>query len=314
MARSLLLAGVSWFLYRTHAGLVLRSVGDLARCRPCRSAIPVIAIRYAAVAVRRLPCAGWPAPICRWPTRRMWAENMTAGRGWIALALVVFADLAAGAVAAGRLSLRRRSPCCSSIVQGAGVRIPSQFLSMLPYLATIIVLVLISRDRTRDPPERPGLPRQAVPCGRLMILWRAIRFRWRPRRHQDEIPITTKEATRCSRAAEHSPRCWAARPPGADRPRRASLGRAADPFKAGFIYVGPVADFGWSHQHDNGPQGGRGGARRQGEDHLCRERQGRPGCRARDPRARVGRPRHHLHDLLRLHESDHQGGEAVSRT
>jgi ABC-type uncharacterized transport system permease subunit len=141
-----LLAGVSWFLYRTHAGLVLRSIGD---SHDAAHAIgyPVIAIRYAAVAFGGAMCglAGAYMSLAYTP---QWAENMTAGRGWIALALVVFATwrpsrLLLGAYLFGGVSLLQL------FLQGQGVRIPSQFLTMLPYLATIVVLVLISRDRTR---------------------------------------------------------------------------------------------------------------------------------------------------------------------
>jgi simple sugar transport system permease protein len=78
----------------------------------------------------------------------MWAENMTAGRGWIALALVVFATwrpvrVLLGAYLFGAVLILQLH------VQGAGIAVPSQLLSMLPYLATIVVLVLISRDATR---------------------------------------------------------------------------------------------------------------------------------------------------------------------
>jgi ABC-type uncharacterized transport system permease subunit len=141
-----LLAGVSWFLYRTHAGLVLRSIGD---SHDAAHAIgyPVIAIRYAAVAFGGAMCglAGAYMSLAYTP---QWAENMTAGRGWIALALVVFATwrparLLLGAYLFGGISLLQL------FLQAEGVRIPSQFLTMLPYLATIVVLVLISRDRTR---------------------------------------------------------------------------------------------------------------------------------------------------------------------
>jgi simple sugar transport system permease protein len=141
-----LLAGVSWFLYRTHAGLVLRSIGD---SHDAAHAIgyPVIAIRYAAVAFGGAMCglAGAYMSLAYTP---QWAENMTAGRGWIALALVVFATwrpsrLLLGAYLFGGISLLQL------FLQAEGVRIPSQFLTMLPYLATIIVLVVISRDRTR---------------------------------------------------------------------------------------------------------------------------------------------------------------------
>ena len=75
----------------------------------------------------------------------MWADNMSAGRGWIALALVVFATwrplrVLVGAYLFGGVTIAQLH------VQGAGIEIPSQLLSMLPYLATILVLVVISRD------------------------------------------------------------------------------------------------------------------------------------------------------------------------
>jgi simple sugar transport system permease protein len=75
----------------------------------------------------------------------LWAEGMTAGRGWIALALVVFATWRPGRVLLGAL-LFGGVTIAQFHVQGLGVDIPSQFLSMLPYVATILVLVLISRD------------------------------------------------------------------------------------------------------------------------------------------------------------------------
>ena len=141
-----LLFGVSWFLYRTHAGLILRSIGD---SHDAAHAIgyPVIGIRYAAVAFGGAMCglAGAYMSLAYTPS---WAENMTAGRGWIALALVVFATwrparLLLGAYLFGGITILQLH------VQGLGLAIPSQFLTMLPYLATILVLVLISRDRTR---------------------------------------------------------------------------------------------------------------------------------------------------------------------
>jgi simple sugar transport system permease protein len=78
----------------------------------------------------------------------MWAENMTAGRGWIALALVVFATwrpwrALLGAYLFGGITILQLH------VQAAGIPIAAQFLSMLPYLATVVVLVLISRDAIR---------------------------------------------------------------------------------------------------------------------------------------------------------------------
>ena len=75
-----------------------------------------------------------------------WAEGMTAGRGWIALALVVFASwmpwrVLVGALIFGGITIMQLAG------QAEGWTVPSQFLSMLPYLATIVVLVMISRNR-----------------------------------------------------------------------------------------------------------------------------------------------------------------------
>jgi general nucleoside transport system permease protein len=141
-----LLAGVAWFLYRTHAGLALRSIGD---SHDAAHAIgyPVVAVRFAAVLFGGL-ASGLAGAYMSLAYTPMWAENMTAGRGWIALALVVFstwrpARLLLGAYLFGGISILQL------YIQGLGLAIPSQFLSMLPYLATVVVLVAISRDRTR---------------------------------------------------------------------------------------------------------------------------------------------------------------------
>jgi ABC-type uncharacterized transport system permease subunit len=145
-ASFLLLAGVSWFLHRTHSGLALRAVGD---SHDAAHAIgyPVAAIRFAAALFGGMT-SGLAGAYMSLAYTPMWAENMTAGRGWIALALVVFstwrpARLLLGAYLFGGISILQL------YVQGLGLPIPSQFLSMLPYLATVVVLVVISRDRAR---------------------------------------------------------------------------------------------------------------------------------------------------------------------
>jgi len=141
-----LVAGVSWFLYRTHAGLVLRAIGD---SHDAAHAIGyrVVGIRFAAILFGGM-CSGLAGAYMSLSYTPMWAENMTAGRGWIALALVVFATwrparLLLGAYLFGGITILQLH------VQGLGIAIPSQFLSMLPYLATILVLVLISRDSAK---------------------------------------------------------------------------------------------------------------------------------------------------------------------
>lgn len=135
---------VAWFLYRTRAGLVLRAVGE---SHDAAHAIgyPVIAIRYLAVAFGGA-MAGVGGAYLSVAYTPMWIENMTAGRGWIALALVVFATWRPGRVLLGAY-LFGGVTILQLHGQGFGLGVASQILSMLPYLATILVLVLISSDR-----------------------------------------------------------------------------------------------------------------------------------------------------------------------
>ena len=138
--------GVTWFLNRTRSGLIVRAVGENHDAAHSIG-YPVIAVRLAAVAFGGA-MAGLGGAYLSLAYTPLWAENMTAGRGWIALALVVFASWRAwraffGAYLFGGITIIQLH------AQGIGVGVPSQFLSMLPYLATIVVLVLISRDETR---------------------------------------------------------------------------------------------------------------------------------------------------------------------
>ncbi len=152
-ASFLILAAVAWFLYRTHAGLVLRSVGD---SHDAAHAIgyPVNAIRLGATLFGGA-MAGLAGGYMSLAYSPLWAENMTAGRGWIALALVVFATwrpawLLGGAYLFGAIMY------LSLYVQGVGVPIPSPFISALPYLVTVVVLAIISRDRRRIRLNQPA--------------------------------------------------------------------------------------------------------------------------------------------------------------
>jgi ABC-type uncharacterized transport system permease subunit len=141
----LLVAGTAWFLARSRAGLVLRAVGESPSAAHSVG-YPVIAIRYAAVAFGGA-MAGLGGAFLSVFYTPLWSEGMVAGRGWIALALVVFATwrplrVMLGAYLFGGVLVSQL------FVQGAGLRIeiPAQLLSSLPYLATIGVLVLISRN------------------------------------------------------------------------------------------------------------------------------------------------------------------------
>ena len=139
----LILLGSSWFLSRSRWGMILRAVGD-SDVSAHAIGYPVIAIRFAAVTFGGL-MAGLGGGYLSLVYTPLWAENMTAGRGWIALALVVFASWRPGRVLFGAI-LFGGITILQLNAQAAGLRIPAAFMSMLPYIATIVVLVLISRD------------------------------------------------------------------------------------------------------------------------------------------------------------------------
>jgi ABC-type uncharacterized transport system permease subunit len=141
----LLTAGLAWFLYRSRAGLVLRAVGESPESAHALG-YPVRRIRLAAVMVGGALCglAGAYISVIYTP---LWVEGMIAGKGWIALALTTFATwrptrVLLGAYLFGGVTMLQFH------LQGEGVQIASQWLTMLPYLSTIVVLALISRNPT----------------------------------------------------------------------------------------------------------------------------------------------------------------------
>jgi simple sugar transport system permease protein len=135
-------AAVAWFLSRSRAGLTLRAVGDNHHSAHALG-LPVIAVRYAATLFGG-SMAGLGGAYLSLAYTPMWGENMTAGRGWIALALVVFATWRPGRVVAGAYLFAAVTQA-QFYSQGWGV--PNQVMAMAPYLATIAALVMISRDR-----------------------------------------------------------------------------------------------------------------------------------------------------------------------
>lgn len=147
-----LTGGVAWFLTRTRAGLVLRACGE--------SAASAHALGYKVLRIRFLAilfgggCAGLAGAYLSLVLTPFWTSGMTAGRGWIALAIVVFASwlpwrAALGAYLFGGITILQLH------AQGAGFRVPPQLMSALPYLITIVVLVLIMRVR-RDGTAGPA--------------------------------------------------------------------------------------------------------------------------------------------------------------
>jgi len=145
-AAVLLVIGVAWFLYKTRRGLILRAVGE---SNDAAHAIghPVMMIRYLAVLFGG-GAAGLAGGYLSLVYTPQWVENMTAGRGWIALALVVFATWRPGRVLLGAY-LFGGITIMSLHIQALGFNVSSHLVATVPYLATILVLVIISRDATK---------------------------------------------------------------------------------------------------------------------------------------------------------------------
>jgi simple sugar transport system permease protein len=152
-----LVLGVWWFITRTRAGLVLRACGEnLASAH---------ALGYSVLKIRLLAiifggaCAGLAGAYLSLAYTPFWSPGMTAGRGWIALAIVVFASwlpwrMLVGAYLFGGVTILQLH------AQGMGVRIPSQVMAALPYIVTIVALVVITRGRggRHKAPASLGMP------------------------------------------------------------------------------------------------------------------------------------------------------------
>lgn len=137
---------VHLFLTRTRAGLVIRAVGENHDAAHALG-YPVRLIRFGCILFGGA-LAGLGGAYLSLAYTPMWAQGLTAGRGWIALALVVFATWKPWRVLAGAL-LFGGFTMAQLHAQGLGIAVPPEFLAMLPYLATVVVLVAISRDATR---------------------------------------------------------------------------------------------------------------------------------------------------------------------
>lgn len=134
---------IGWFLYRSKAGLIVRMLGESPQSAH-RLGYRVIFIRYLTTLFGGA-MAGLGGAYLALVYTPLWVENMTAGRGWIALVLVVFAGwrpfrIVLGALLFGGVNILQLH------AQSLGFAVPSELLSALPYIATILVLVLISRD------------------------------------------------------------------------------------------------------------------------------------------------------------------------
>ncbi|WP_137822964.1 ABC transporter permease [Pseudomonas sp. D(2018)] len=141
-----LFALVAWVLLKSRIGLVIQAVGENPDAASAMG-LPVMRVRTLAVLFGGA-MAGMAGAYLSLAYTPMWAENMTAGRGWIALALVVFASWRVLRVLLGAYLFGLAS-ILHLVAQGLGLAIPANLLAMLPYVATILVLVLLSRDALR---------------------------------------------------------------------------------------------------------------------------------------------------------------------
>ena len=144
---------VAWVLTRTRMGLLIRAVGENHDAAHSIG-YSVTLVRLGAILFGGA-MAGVGGAYLSVAYTPLWVENMTAGRGWIALALVVFASWKPwraffGAYLFGGIMI------IQLYAQGMGVEVSAQFLSMLPYIATILVLVIISRDSARARLDAPA--------------------------------------------------------------------------------------------------------------------------------------------------------------
>ncbi|WP_313549276.1 ABC transporter permease [Pseudomonas sp.] len=137
---------VTWALLKSRVGLIIQAVGENPNAASAMG-LPVLRVRVLALLFGGA-MAGLAGGYLSLAYTPMWAENMTAGRGWIALALVVFASWRVGRVLLGTYLFGLAS-ILHLVAQGIGLSIPGNLLAMLPYVATIIVLVLLSRDAVR---------------------------------------------------------------------------------------------------------------------------------------------------------------------
>ncbi len=141
----IIFAATGWFLYRTRSGLILRAIGESPSSARANG-YNVVGVRYLAT-IYGGALAGIGGGFLTIVYTSLWIEGVTAGRGWIALALVVFATWRPGRVLLGAY-LFGGVTTAQLFGQGAGIPIPPELMSALPYLATIVVLVIISRNPT----------------------------------------------------------------------------------------------------------------------------------------------------------------------
>ncbi|MDO6683093.1 ABC transporter permease [Oceanobacter sp. 5_MG-2023] len=142
-----LFGGVYWFIKYSRPGLILKAVGENPHSANAIG-LPVLKTRYLAI-IFGGAMAGLAGSYLSLAYTPLWAENMSAGRGWIALALVVFASWKAERVLLGAWLFGLAS-ILHLVFQGLGFSVSPNLLAILPYLATVVVLVILSSNQSRS--------------------------------------------------------------------------------------------------------------------------------------------------------------------
>jgi len=148
-----LVAAVGYVLFRTRTGLIINAVGGNHHSAHALG-YNVIKVRYACIAFGGA-CSGLAGAYLSLAYTPQWIENMSSGRGWIALALVVFSTWLPKRVLIGAY-LFGTVWIMGLYVQALGVAIPAQLLSSLPYLVTIVALIVISGNKTLTKVNTPA--------------------------------------------------------------------------------------------------------------------------------------------------------------
>jgi ABC-type uncharacterized transport system permease subunit len=144
----IVVVAVALIVNRTRVGLWLRAAGESPAAADA-AGVPIFAVRYVAVCLGGV-LAGIGGAYLSVVYTRSWSDQLTAGRGWIALALVIFASWRPLLILPGAL-LFGFIDALNFQLQAKGVSVPSQYLSMMPYVFTLVVLTVVwTRQRTRN--------------------------------------------------------------------------------------------------------------------------------------------------------------------
>ncbi|MBK9082084.1 MAG: ABC transporter permease [Rhizobiales bacterium] len=156
-----LTAAAWWFLTRTRAGLTLRAIGD-NHVSAHSLGLPVRRYRVLAILFGGA-CAGLAGAYLSLAYTPFWTPGMTAGRGWIALALVVFSSWRPWRALAGALLFGGATTLQLHAQAAGGFRVPAQFMSALPYIVTILALIVLSVWDRRGTTAPAALGKPFVP-------------------------------------------------------------------------------------------------------------------------------------------------------